>query len=312
MKKTGIRILMIILALLAVKPYVIASSSVYATLSSRIDRLLASFNTRSHIAQQQSPVSSMVVGPDIRIENCNNYPYHNQTSPAQGYVTLANDIRQGLRVGLQCMVGKGPMGPLHPYHRKQAVLMLDILESRQQKTFRCVEDKTFAYAVAKAPPELVKLDDNDKLIRDIPYPGVAIDTYRLSGFLTRKHEPSTYRDFFKLDDHQIAEHLAGNPQRMQRLHRYNNRKELVFHEMVHWLGHAHTNMRPDVVDLYETCCFGGSDFISDPDSNQKFQIRACNILKDSELWDASEKQQTRLWRKKGYDQLKPDMRKMYD
>ena len=282
------------------------------SISNRINKLLASFNTRPDQALLGKPAHTMVTGPGIRIENCKNYPYHNQRSPAQGYITLANDIREGLRIGLQAMIGNGPMGELHPYHKKQAVLLLEILESKQQKIFRCVEDKTFAYAVAKPPPELYEQYNNDKVIKDIPYPGVAIDTYRLSGFLTRKHEPSTYRDFFKLNDQQITEHLSGNPRRMEPLHRYKNLKALAFHEMIHWLGHAHTNIRPDVVDLYETCFFGGSDFISDADSNREFQQRACSILKDKELWDASDKQQARLWHKKAYDQLKPDMRKMYD
>jgi hypothetical protein len=312
MNKSGIQILMIVLLVLVYKPYAGASVSNGVSISARIDRLLSSFNVQPHIAIQGKPVRSMLTGPGIHIEDCKNYPYHNQRSPAQGYMELASDIRAGLRIGLHNLAGNGPMGPLHPYHTKQAVLLLDILESKQKKVFRCVEDQTFAYAIAKPPPEMFKQHENDKVIHDIAYPGVAIDTYRLSGFLTRKHEPSTYRDFFKLDDHQIAEHLGGKPQRMERLHRYKNLKALVFHEMVHWLGHAHTNMRPDVVDLYETCFFAGSDFIADPDNNRKFQQRACNILKDSELWDASEKRQARLWHTKGYDQLKQDMRKMYD
>lgn len=311
MKTTGLHILLIFFMAITMPSY---ARTTYNddSVSDRIDRLLARLNNPPHQSILGIPAHSMVVGSGIHIENCKNYPYHNQQSPTQGYQVLANDIRNGLRIGLQCMVGKGPMGKLHPYHKKQAEKLLDILENKQQKTFRCVEDKTFAYAIARPPPELFKQFINDKVIHDVPYPGVAIDTYRLSGFLTRKHEPGIYRDFFKLDDHQIAEHLAGKPQRMDRLHRYNNLKALVFHETIHWLGHAHTNMSPDVVDLYETCCFGGSDFISDQDSNKQFQQRACHILKDAELWDAGQKQQASLWRKKGYDQLKFDMRKLYD
>ncbi len=312
MLRVGIKISFILMVTLAVKSVALADAVSDKSAASRIAKLLASFDLEPFIAQQGNPAPGITVGPAIRIENCKNYPYHNQQSPMQGYVMLANDIREGLRIGLQCISGNGPAGPLHPYHNQQASLLLDILESNHQKTFRCVEDKTFAYAVAIAPPEQFKYYEHDQDISEISYPGVAIDTYRVSGFLSRKHEPSAYRDFFKLDEQQIAEHLAGNPKRMQRLHRYENRKELVFHEMVHWLGHAHTNMSPDVVDLYEACCFGGSDFISDENSNKSFQLRACNILKDTELWDANQKQQTRLWRKKAYDQLKPDMRNMYD
>ncbi len=311
MKKTGLYTGLFIFTAMAMQSYASAAPN-NASISSRIDHLLSRLNNPPHESIQGKPAHSMIVGSGIHIENCKNYPYHNQKSPAQGYLTLANDIRDGLRIGLQCMAGKGSAGYLHSYHEKQAELLLDILENNQQKTFRCVEDKTFAYAIARPPPELFKQYTNDQIIQNIPYPGVAIDTYRLSGFLTRKHEPSTYRDFFKLDDHQIAEQLAGTPQRIERLHRYKNLKALVFHETVHWLGHAHTNMRPDVVDLYETCCFGGSDFISDADSNKVFQQRACAILKDKELWDANEKQQAYLWRKKRYDQLKFDMRKLYD
>ena len=289
-----------------------ASSEDIMPLSDRIDKLLETFTTQSINSVQEKSVENSMMVSSIRIENCSQYPYHNQTSPVQGYQSLASDIRNGLRIGLQCMVGNGPMGALHPYHKKQANRLLDILESKQTKTFRCVEDKTFAYAISRPPSALFDQLVSGKVLDDIPYPGIAIDTYRLGGFLTTKHQPGIYRDFFKLNDQQIAKHLGGYPQRMERLHRYKNLKALVFHETVHWLGHAHTNMSPDVVDLYETCCFGGSDFISDAGSNKEFQQRACNILKDDELWEADKSQQTHLWRKKGYDQLKLDMRRMYD
>ncbi len=314
MNRSGIQLLVIFLATSLLRVDAFAFAPQKDPLSGRIDRLVASMTVQSALtptSHRKTP-TVMIVGPGIRIENCANYPYHQQQTAVQGYTALAKDIREGLRIGIQAMAGHGPMGALHPYHRRQAIQLLDLLEDGQQKTFRCVEDKTFAYAVSKPPPKLFRQYQIAEVIRDIPYPGVAIDTYRLSGFLTRTHAPSTYRDFFKLNEQQIAEHLAGNPQRIEPLHRYQNLKALAFHEMVHWLGHAHTNLHPDVVDLYETCFFGGSDFIADQDSNRKFQLRACDILKDNELWDASKKQQARLWRTKGYDQLKLEMRTMYD
>jgi len=252
--------------------------------------------------------NTFLVGRNYRIENCRNYPYHNQPDARSGFMTLKNDLKQGLKKGLQCLAGMSETGSLHPYHEKQLLDLLDILESDQTRTLRCVEDEMFAYAVAKPPSD----QQQNKTTRNIPYPALVIDTYRISGFISGKHEPGVYREFFKLDDRQIDQHLNGKPQKLKGMHQYKNRSGLIFHEVVHWLGHEHTNISPDVVFLYETCCFGGSDFISDENSNRHFQQQACSILKDDELWEANNYKQMRLWKHKEYNQLKRTMREQYD
>ena len=92
------------------------------------------------------------------------------------------------------------------------------------------------------------------------------------------------------------------------MHRYRDLPGLVFHELTHWLGYEHTILTVDVVDLYEVCCFGGSDHISDDEVNRGFQQRACSILKDAELWDADEETRKQLWHDKGYYRLKREIR----
>ena len=88
---------------------------------------------------------------------------------------------------------------------------------------------------------------------------------------------------------------------------------LLFHEMVHWLGHEHSAIYPDMAHLYETCCFGGSDYIDDPQQNARFQASACRILKDDDLWSNaySRYRQMRQWHFKDYGRLKIMMRDSY-
>ena len=76
--------------------------------------------------------------------------------------------------------------------------------------------------------------------------------------------------------------------------------------------HVHSSTYPDVVELYETCCFGGDDHIRDADTNRDFQQQACAILRDGELWEVNRYKQMRLWKYRGYDQLKRNMRAAYD
>ena len=284
----------------------------YNPVKSDIDRLINQLQQRTYHLDIDSGKLSLVLGNNIRIRNCHSYPYHDNQGPDDGYQQLADDIVDGLKQGLQCIAGRGPMGRQHPYHINQASRLMEILNSGKTKTFQCVEDKTYAYAVARASPDLIAGDYFDELTRGIPYPGVLIDTYRVSGFLTRKHEASTYREFFKLDDSLIAHHLEKAPLQLDGLHRYKNRAALMFHEMTHWLGYVHTNTHPDVVELYETCCFAGDDHISDAAKNREFQQQACNILRDKDLWESSRYKQMRLWRYREYDQLKLDMRAAYD
>jgi len=239
---------------------------------------------------------ALVLGGRITLDGCQSYPYHDNDTSDHGFHRLANDLLSGLQQGLQCMAGDGPMGRLHPYHEKNALRLLNLLNDESRKVLSCVEDQTFAYAVAhpaKAPGASSR---------------ILIDTYRVSGFLSPKFDRATYRDFFNLSDPQIKDYLTGKPLHVDGMHRYRNLPALMFHEVTHWLGFEHTNLTADVVDLYEICCFAGSDYISNEKINRGFQKRACGILKDAALWQADKPSRKRLWKTKGYIRLKRDIR----
>jgi len=240
---------------------------------------------------------ALVLGGRIRIEDCQSYPYHENSHRTEGFLKLAADLRHGLKQGLACMAGDGPAGSLHPYHEGNANRLLDLLNDDSGKVLACVEDQTFAYAIAH-PAESPAVSHE-----------VLIDTYRISGFLSRRFERATYRDFFKMSEPLIDDHLTGKPLHLDGMHRYRDLPGLLFHELTHWLGYEHTNLTADVVDLYEVCCFGGSDHIQDDSVNQGFQQRACDILKDAELWEADEASRKRLWHQKGYYRLKREIRR---
>jgi hypothetical protein len=253
-------------------------------------------------------------GPNLSIEDCDGYPYSKPRGPVPAARLLLDDLRQGLHKGLRCLSGQGPQGELHPYHLYQAGRLLGILEAPQQKTFRCVEDAMFATAVATSPKGVTQDDALFPQLRQIEHPAVIFDTHRLGGFLSRKHDDQTYRSFFHLENEQIFKHRNGQPLRPHGLHRYQDRPSLVFHELIHWLGHEHSALQPDLAHLYETCCFGGSDYISDPARNSAHQRTACDILRDDELWNqySNPYKRMRLWHYKGYDRLKTLMRSDYD
>lgn len=297
--------------LLFVFPFTNAEDQISLPINQRIENIYQELDQQGRfiLPLNNDNKNTLLIDQKYRIESCDHYPYHNQQNARTGFITLRNDLKVGLNKGLQCLAGMSETGSLHSYHESQLLALLNLLESDQTKTFKCVEDEMYAYAVAKPPYD--QLTQN-KITQDIPYPGLVVDTYRISGFLSGKHEPAVYRNFFKLDDRQINEHLNGNPQKIKGMHQYKNRAGLLFHEVVHWLGHEHTNISPDVVFLYDTCCFDGSDFINDKNSNLQFKNRACSILKDQELWEANKYKQMRLWKHKGYNQLKREMREQYN
>jgi hypothetical protein len=272
-------------------------SSVAERLSAKsIERLLDSLSASRWEETDSGARPALLLGSRILIDECGSYPYQSNGHRNEGFLNLAADLREGLGQGLMCMAGHGAPGRLHPFHEKNARRLVDLLNDESGKILRCVEDQTFAYAVAhpsKSPA--------------VPHE-ILIDTYRISGFLSRRFDRQTYRDFFKLSDPLIEDHLTGKPLHLDGMHRYRNLPGLLFHEVTHWLGFEHTNLTADVVDLYETCCFGGSDHILDEAVNRGFQQRACNILRDEELWEADAATRKRLWQQKGYYRLKREIR----
>ena len=285
-----------------------ASAASAPDFEQRLDTFLSQLNQPLNFPE---PPSNTVTLPSAKLhyQGCQNYPYHNANSTTISHNTLTNDIKLGLKQGLSCLAGNSPMGKLHPYHETQALRLMRLLESDQPKTVRCVADEIFAYAVANSPVTPGrKPHPQDKMTEGLPYPGILIDTFRLSGSISKKLDEATYREFYQLNSGQLAVIRKGKPLQLAGMHRYQNRAALMFHEMIHWLGHEHSSIYPDTTDLYETCCFGGSDFISDDTANKVFQQQACAILKDDTLWQANKYQQMRLWKYKGYDQFKRAMR----
>ena len=304
--------LSIILCLLILSSILPLSHANVPSYQQRVQQLLATLDQPRQYKQHSAQTVTLSGTPFI-FENCGYYPYHQSSSHNSGHNTLAHDIQQGIKQGLSCLSGNGPMGSLHPYHEHQALKLLKLLESPQPKTIRCVQDEIFAYAVANAPSNpQQKPKPQDKMTAGLPYPGIIIDTFRLSGSISKKHDEKTYREFYKLDPEQLHIISTGKPVQLKGMHRYQKRDALMFHEMIHWLGHEHSSVYPDLTHLYETCCFAGSDFISDHQTNRQFQAQACQILKDDELWRASKYRQMRLWRYKEYDQLKRMIRASAD
>lgn len=259
------------------------------------------------------PGQFRVPGANLRIEQCGDYPYHEPSTPIASARLLVGDLATGLIAGLRCIAGLGPRGRLHPYHVFQARRLLDLLEAPQEKTIRCVQDRMFATAVATPPKGSAHDDPLAGVLSEVSHPAIVIDTFRLGGMLSRRHDEQTYRDFFKLDDAQLFKHRTGQALRLPGLHRTRNRAGLLFHESIHWLGHEHGVEMPDLTFLYETCCFGGSDYIDDPALNRQYRSEACGILKDAELWREAyfPYRQMSVWHHKAYNELKPRMREDY-
>ena len=283
-------------------------------LQQRIDDYLARFSALDQPVEGAETAQQLAEQTGIRVRDCQRYPYHAAEPDPARQMQLLRDIRSALRQGMQCLVGKGPAGYLNVHHEYQAYRLMQILESEQSKTFQCVSDRLYANAVATSPKLPAVDDELYPLMRQTGYPAVILDTYRIGGLLSTSHDIQTYRDFFNLSDSQIQQHLTGHPIRGGDMHRFTNLPALLFHEMVHWLGHEHNAVTPDMAFLYETCCFGGSDYISDAGANSDYQQQACNILKDDELWKATNHKyrEMQLWHYKGYDRLKSRMRDDYD
>jgi len=300
------------LGLLAVSWYGLAESQEVVSLSDRSKAVLAALDAAALVdtAEGERSISAL----SLRLQRCDRYPYSEAASGPHGSRILVEDLKQGLAAGLHCLSGSGPMGRLHPYHKYQAHRLLLLFETEQMKTLKCIEDAMFATAVATSPHGSSVDDPLYRQLSTVEHPAVVIDTYRLGGFLSRQFDDETYRTFFHLADSQIIEHRHGQPLRPANLHRYKNRPALLFHEVIHWLGHEHSALYPDLAHLYETCCFAGSDYIGDAIRNQEHQKAACSILRDDELWSSTHKpyRQMRLWHLKGYGALKREMRADYD
>jgi hypothetical protein len=249
----------------------------------------------------------------LLVSGCDDYPYHDNRNQVHfGNQRLLKDLKSGLAQGLMCLSGNDPaVGKLHPYHHQQAFRLMDLLESDKTKSLQCVQDELFAYAIASSPQQIISSKKIQSVFKNSPELTILIDTFRVGGMLSKKLPESAYETFFKMDDEQIQQHLTGKPLRLNGVKRYENLPGLLFHEMVHWLGHLHTNTEPDITFLYDTCCFGGSDFVDDKNVNQNLQTRACNILKDDELWTANNYKKARLWKHKEYNELKREIIRHY-
>ena len=274
-------------------------------LSQQLDEFLNSLDTRQN---NGSTFESTLISDSITVSHCSQYPYH---ADSPGVELLVKDLSEGIQKGVACLTGKSEQGMLHVFHQQKARQLLAILNSDQPKSLECVSDELFAYAMAVSPQQHVSSAEIQRKINLSPRLTIFLDTFRIGGLLSKRFDVKTYQEFFKLSKGQITEHLTSKPLRMKGLHRYRNLPGLLFHETIHWLGTTHTNQGPDLTFLYETCCFGGSEYISNASVNAGFQQAACNILKDDDLWSANPEQQKKVWKEKGYRKLKTTMRQFY-
>lgn len=283
-------------------PPSIGGSSLEARLQQVLDNLDPDFLFDLPSGTQQ------LVDNNIQLHDCAPYPY-NKTS-LHGETRLVKDLKHALSRGMHCLLGRGPQGALHRYHRYQGYRLLKLLESPSPKHIHCMQDRMFAAAVASSRKMPPPGDPLYGVLRKIGFPGIALDTFRLGGLLSTRHPPDVYRNFFKLNEEQIQQHLSGHPLRPEGTHRYQKLPALLFHEMTHWLGFEHSAIYPDLADLYEACCFEGSEFISDPLANQQISAQACAILRDDDLWQHAYTpyQKMRVWHRKDYDSFKRALR----
>lgn len=301
----------IILKLLFALGFLLTSTLLHANdtfrpeLLQQLDKFLESLDSRH---SDKRDTQTLFVTQSLSVTQCDKYPYHGK---GHGVDRLINHLSEGIQQGISCLVGKSSAGRLHEFHENKAGELLAILNSDQPKSLQCVSDELFAYAMAVSPHQQVSSIELKKKIRNSPQLTIFLDTFRIGGLLSKRFDEKTYQEFFNLSENQITEHLTSQPLRMKGLHRYQNLPALLFHETVHWLGATHTNQGPDLTFLYETCCFGGSDFVTSDALNTEFKAAACNILKDDELWSADPEQQKKIWKDKGYRKLKTTMRQFY-
>lgn len=297
-------------ALLAGAVY--AESTSFLPLDQRIAQLISRLD-KTALTDTTTVEALRLPQARLQIQGCTAYPYHEQFDARVSAGRLVDDLGEGLLQGLTCLAGRGPAGRLHPYHEYQAHRLLSVFEAAPEKSIRCEQDSMFATAVATSPKGLAYDDPLARQLSRIEHPGILIDTFRLGGILSQRHDDQTYRDFFHLSEAQISAHRNGRAVRWKGLHRTKNLPALLFHETVHWLGHEHGIQKPDLTHLYETCCFGGSDYIDDPTANASHQQTACRILQDDDIWlHAYEPyKQMQMWHYKGYDRLKIRMREDY-
>lgn len=259
-----------------------------------------------------SATATLTLSQNMVLENCEDYPYmETKAYASEGYVQMLDHIKTGLNKGLQCLAGMGSSsGKLHDFHRREALKLMEIIESKKRKTLRCVKDEIFAFAVSKGKATKNSISDTSNLdayLQDLDHPGIVFDLFRIGGYLSQKHDMKTLVEFYGFEEAQASQHLAGRL--LQENHRYGDLAGLHFHEMIHWLGHEHSIIEPDVTFLYDTCCFDGSDFIDNNEVNKKFQKRACDILRDDELWSVSGIDRKNVWQAKNYGQIKIDMKR---
>ncbi len=170
------------------------------------------------------------------------------------YPELRNDVHSGLRKGFACLLGQS--GRLGPFHERQAELLRWVLETFQPLHFSCTNGYGYWNASSTGPGQPMRLFSGK-----VEYPEVQLE-------------------------------LA-----MLRSSRRANLDALLFHEMLHWAGLVHPGNHdpgPDLVQLYEVCCFGATDARGRKSpSMEQTREQACEILRDKEVF--GDKLDKKLW-----------------
>jgi hypothetical protein len=175
---------------------------------------------------------------------------------AGGIPGLSVDLERGLRQGLECLRGLGPA------RRMDAARLLAFLKGGLGRPSQITCADPDAVAEARKHGDLSK-----------PMPRVPQSADAISHFPGEPGYPG------------MELNLTGTPFSKAGM---LEAPEVLFHEMLHWLGYAH-NEGVDVTYLTSLCCFpaaGGDSY------EKKKQEESCDLLKRNPDWTSVEYQRS--------------------
>jgi hypothetical protein len=208
-----------------------------------IDHLISQISSASLSLPSNSPgtFNLRIAGgsTSFAVSGCEGYSRRN------GDYALADDFEGGLQAGVGCMAGTGPMGPLGPRVRMEAARLIAYLSSNQEGELECMEEVRPKKGCFQLPRmrERCLLGAQASEVSGanaiaITCPDDESPGMKINATTARERDP-------------------------------RERRETLFHEMLHWLGYKHYSGARGGVDLpylLALCCMSADG-------------RACDLLK---------------------------------